>query len=631
MPCGENRWQLKAIHIMSSVFEAFARDLAILSLRYQEHPEREMLHLLFLALEREEIVSVSYRETLILQRLRGMPISAEVQNLMHHALVWAWKDEQMHAVYLRGAIVRLGSRGLRLRAYLRQMMGFMGGWAGSVRQHLRWSQAPISHTLATSITFIGMLTGMVPEDVREYLRYRPFRDFCIFNVDAEKTAALCYERMMALVPLLPDVDPDLLDDMRRVCEDEQRHTRIFEYLAAALDEQDRLVPNETLDTLSHKIAGVGDYFLPRSLRAPATGIPFAPRKSPVWVKQGTSAEEKLPLFRAMLAETGLSQCLEERAHSLGKEVSELKIAIKAAFMMGYHHKDRSIITDPELLEPLVDALRDVGCRQIAVADARNIYDNFYENRTVKQVADYFGISGAGYEVVDFSEDQAPHSYGRGMAQHSVARTWKEAEFRISFAKMRSHATEQVYLTVGNLDSVGARTDEFLFPERQAHRDTAVMTLIADFPPDLSLLDAYDSAADGLLGMMGCPRPKVPRRLYAGVDALALDMTAAKHMGLSDPRRSRLLNTACHWFGDPFPNVEVIGEDAPLPRWRGPYSNEWTTLLSLIAYPVYEFGSCRGALFVPEMDTRAFPLLGPVSLPIRAGRKAIQLFLGLHHW
>ena len=77
-----------------------------------------------------------------------------------------------------------------------------------------------------------------------------------------------------------------------------------------------------------------------------------------------------------------------------------------------------------------------------------------------------------------------------------------------------------------------------------------MMLLDAFPPDFALLDAYDSAADGLVGVMGCPRPKVPQRLYAAADALALDMVAARHMGVRDPRQSSILRAACHWFGDP---------------------------------------------------------------------------------
>ncbi len=187
---------------MSNVFEEFARELDNWKIRYVGQPAQEMLRLLFLALEREEVVSVGYRETLMLQRLQQMPVSPQTQNLIHHALVWAWKDEQMHTLYLRGAILRMGSPILRVRAFGKQMTGAIGGWAGSVRQHIHWSQAPFAYALATGITGMGSLMGQIPRDVQEYLRYRPFRDFCIFNIDAERTAALCYERMLALIPQL---------------------------------------------------------------------------------------------------------------------------------------------------------------------------------------------------------------------------------------------------------------------------------------------------------------------------------------------------------------------------------------------------------------------------------------------
>jgi len=72
----------------------------------------------------------------------------------------------------------------------------------------------------------------------------------------------------------------------------------------------------------------------------------------------------------------------------------------------------------------------------------------------------------------------------------------------------------------------------MFPERQAERETAIMMLLDEFPPHLALLDAYDSAADGLIGVMGCPRPKSPQRLTPAPDALALDIVAARHLKIS---------------------------------------------------------------------------------------------------
>ena len=68
------------------------------------------------------------------------------------------------------------------------------------------------------------------------MNYGPFRDFCLFNVDAEKTASLCYERMIALAAKTPEVGRELAEDFARVREDEDRHARIFEIIAEALDQ-----------------------------------------------------------------------------------------------------------------------------------------------------------------------------------------------------------------------------------------------------------------------------------------------------------------------------------------------------------------------------------------------------------
>jgi hypothetical protein len=195
--------------------------------------------------------------------------------------------------------------------------------------------------------------------------------------------------------------------------------------------------------------------------------------------------------------------------------------------------------------------------------------------------------------------------------------------------MRSHPIELAYLTTGNVEWMGGRCDEFMFPERQAERETVIMMLLDEFPPHFALLDAYDSAADGLIGVMGCPRPKSPKRLYAGADALALDMVAARHLNIHDPGDSSILRAATHWFGNPAPRTTVVGMDQPLANWRGPYDNELSALLSFFAFPVYVFGSGRGSLFLPEMDPGAFP---PLDRGVFVGiaRNAMVRLLGLHH-
>jgi uncharacterized protein (DUF362 family) len=611
------------------IYDQFTKELAAWQEKYTGRPREELLGLCLMALEREELVTVGYREELMTKRLAGMPLSEPVRELISHALIWAWRDEEMHTIYIRGALLKLGSPLLRVKTFGQQFGGMLGGWAGSVRQHVPWGNAPVARALATAVTWLGALTGKVSEDVRKYLNYGPFRDFCEFNVDAEKTASLCYERMIALAQLTPELGHDLANDFVRVCEDEKRHARIFEILAESLDDQNRLAPGETDETLAVKIAEVGEYFLPRSLRRKIVTQNKIGSGGRVWVLSGELQEEKCSVFRRLLDQSGLAQKLKERAAQLGRRAEELRVVIKPSFMLGYHSKDRSIITDAELLRELAAFLRERGYSQTVLVESANIYDQFYARRGVPEVAAYFGMSETGLQIVDASKDQVPHTYFRGMAQNTISQTWSEADFRLSFGKMRSHPIEMAYLALGNLEWMGGRCDEFLFVERQAHRETALMMLLDAFPPDFALLDAYEEASDGLVGIMGCPRPKSPRRVYAGEDALALDLVAARHMGVRDPNRCIILRAACHWFGDPSRRIEVVGTDLPLREWRGPYDTEFSTLLSFLAYPVYVFGSGRGSFFIPEMDEKAFPPLQRETFTRGILRRGLRRLLGLH--
>jgi uncharacterized protein (DUF362 family) len=611
------------------VYEQFAQEMAAWQVKYAGRPKDELIGLCLLALEREELVSVGYREELMTQRLSAMPIPPAVRELMRHALIWAWRDEEMHSIYIRGALLKYGGPLLRMKAFGQQMGGLVGGWAGSVRQHVPWRKAPFSRAGATIVTWLGAVTGKVPEDVRKYLNYGPFREFCVFNIDAEKTASLCYERMIVLAQESPELGRELAQDFVRVRDDEERHARIFEILANALDENDRLVAGETEESLTQKIEDVGEYFLPRTLRKRTVVNSKIGSGGRVFAFEGKTEAEKCVVFRRLLEEGGLAEKLQQRATALGKQAANLRIVIKPSFMLGYARKDRSIITDPELLKELANFLRELGCGNAVIVESANIYDQFFEHRSVAEVAAYFGMQECGLPIVDASSDHVPHAYFRGMAQNTISRSWKEADFRISFGKMRSHPIEMAYLTIGNLEWMGGRCDEFLFVERQAHRETALMMLLDGFPPDFVVLDAYDEASDGLVGVMGCPRPPSPRRVYAGEDALAVDLVAARHMGVREPEQTNILRAARHWFGDPRERIEVVGANENLREWRGPYETEFSTMLSFVAYPVYVFGSGRGSLFVPEMDERAFPPLQAVSFSHRVLRAALRRLLGLH--
>jgi len=615
---------------VGAVYEEFERQLSEWSVLWADRPREQMLHLFLLALEREEIVAVGYREKAIERRLASMPIDDEAREIVRHALIWAWKDEEMHAIYIRGALLRLGNLRLKTKTYLRQLAGGIGGWASSVLMHTRWRDAPVSRFLASSITTVGSWFGSVPEEVKAVLEYTSFRKFCEFNIEAEKTAALCWRRIRELAKGERSIPPGLIIDFMRIELDEDRHAGIFEILTASFGEDDRLAPGVDAARLTERVRAVGEEFLPRRLRSRATLKSPLGSGAAVHVLVGAKGDDKFAQFERLLRDSGLLAAIDAQAERSGKTRGQMTVAIKPTFMLGYDRKDLSNITDPRILEALAAYLRRNGSGEVVAVESSNIYDEFYTHRSVEEVARYFGYSSPHYRLVDASQEQTDHQYTRGMAQYTVSRTWKEADFRISLGKMRSHPVELAYLTVSNVEWLGARCDEFLFCERQAQRETAIMMLLDAFPPHFAVLEAWDNVPDGLVGVMGCPHPKNPLRFYAGVDALAVDAVASRHMGMRNPRQSSILRAAYHWFGAAEEMPEVIGPDLPLAQWKGPYHSELSTLLSLVSYPVYVLGSGRGKLFVPEMDEKAFPPVERPSFVLRLTRRAIQTLIGLRH-
>jgi uncharacterized protein (DUF362 family) len=296
-------------------------------------------------------------------------------------------------------------------------------------------------------------------------------------------------------------------------------------------------------------------------------------------------------------------------------------------MLGVHRGDPSMIVSPESLSALVHALRSKGVTNVAVLEAPTGYDRFYQRRTVAEVARYFGFEGD-YRLVDTASDQVPASYPRGMVPATISATWRDADVRIVLSKLRSHPVKLAMLGMPALEGLGMRSDAFHFAERAASPEIAVVTLASEYPPHFSVLDAWSGIPDGLAGMLGAKRTLAPGRWYAGADALAVDLVAARHTGVSDPYTSNQLRTAIHWFGDPRPHLEVSGCDAPIAGWRRPFRAGFAPALAFLAAFVYAHASGRGALFVPSADEKAFPPLSRPGLLLRLGRRVMRWFFKL---
>lgn len=80
--------RVECLATMGAVLDEFRRSLDHLSRRFAGDPAGELDALLLLALEREQIVSIAYRDSLISERLDRMRVAPEIARVARHALLW---------------------------------------------------------------------------------------------------------------------------------------------------------------------------------------------------------------------------------------------------------------------------------------------------------------------------------------------------------------------------------------------------------------------------------------------------------------------------------------------------------------------------------------------------------------
>jgi hypothetical protein len=240
----------------SEIYREFERQLAAWEVRYAGDPAREILRLYLLALEREENVAVAYAANVLGPRLAKLCVPGPVREVMQEALAQVWRDERWHAEYVRRMLLDIDKPVVRARTLLQRTAGAIGGWSVSVRQHLDWSEAPLSRAAATVLVWAGEILGRVPQAVRGHLTRCSFRDFCRYNVHTESTAWLCWERLVTLAVHVPEISAERVEEFRSIADDEERHRVVFGILADALTEQDRIRDDVTEGSLAARIEDV---------------------------------------------------------------------------------------------------------------------------------------------------------------------------------------------------------------------------------------------------------------------------------------------------------------------------------------------------------------------------------------
>jgi hypothetical protein len=419
-------------------------------------------------------------------------------------------------------------------------------------------------------------------------------------------------------------------EIERMRRDEITHQEIFNAIGSLLGADDALLPGRTSDHLIQALSAVEGWVAPdRFENSPGSDgpvdEPFA-RGSSVVVARGSGTADKLSTFDEALDRSGLFELAALRAHRSGRAPAELKIAIKIDLMMAYHRQDPSSYVDPALVERLAQRLRARGYRDLAVCDAQNYYSRYYANRTVESVGRYVGLGGGSYRLVDLSLELEPHTFHRGMGAYVIPRTWRDADLRISFAKLKTHPIACGQLTIRNTGTVIPEHGEHFSAERLSDFSTSTMAVLAEFPPHFGLIDGFEYAADGLLGVMADPTPRHPHLIIAGADVICVDHIGFQLMGYREPSRAPDLRAALEWFGDPRARARLIGDAAPIADWDRADEGVLAAPLAALSGPVWTWLSGDGALFSADMDPEAFPPLG-TSAPVSAARRMLRSMLG----
>src|SRR5580700_2151420 len=475
-------------------------------------PGAERERLLLLALEREQIVAVAYREEAVAGRVAELDVGAAARALIRQTLMWIWKDEQLHFEFMRGLLLGSGSLASTLVVYGRAVQGTLSGWTSATATGRQARSAPLRTGAAGALIAVAGAARRMPPELARELRYQTFRRYCTLNVALETSAEFAYRR---LTEVARSAEERAAFD--RIRDDEARHEAAFRLLADALTEDDRLAEPMSAGLLAERLSAISPWFLPATRRATRRAAGGPGRRSfgsraPVAVRGGRADADKAAALEACLDRAGLAEL------AAGARTA----AIRVSFMLGYDRADRSNINDPELVDLLARYLRRHGVADVAVLEAPTVYDTLFGNRSVASVARYFGFGAPSYRIVDIGQDLEACRFDRGFVQNSITGTWLGSDLRIVMPKLRTDPTEFAHLSLSTLEGSTGAIDATFYAGRHTDFRSATMMLLDVAAPHFAVVDAWAPVADGPFGVMGCHHPAGVRAVYAGRDTLAVD-------------------------------------------------------------------------------------------------------------
>lgn len=293
----------------------------------------------------------------------------------------------------------------------------------------------------------------------------------------------------------------------------------------------------------------------------------APRSTGPTIVAAFKGEDKFDLLDKVLETARFFEILENRFQKSGKSKNDFSVVIKPNFMYMHSKKDVSTYTDPDLVEALVNKIAFKGFRNISLVEAQSTLGNYYINREVVKVAQYIGYStNKNYRIVDLTEEMVPFEYGGRLGSHFVGPTWRDADFRISFAKNKTHVFCHYTLTLKNIYGTLPMQNKLKEYHSKREYDWPTIETLKHFPVHFGLIDGIYSA-DGHFGVIVDPKPNHTKTMIGGENLIAVDWVGAKKMGLDpdNPKIGRFLPLTVEAFGKP--EIQWIGDKSVYEPWQ----------------------------------------------------------------
>ncbi len=290
-------------------------------------------------------------------------------------------------------------------------------------------------------------------------------------------------------------------------------------------------------------------------------------------------DDKLAGMQKLLDITQFRGVLTTAFERSGKRKEAFKIVIKPNMMVFINPRAFSAtVTDKDLVEALVDEIRGMGFTEICLCEAQNDVGTMLKNHNVSFVADKIGYRPAGrYQVVDLTLESEPYAYAytddRGRTRKwvdCVGKTWRDADFRVTFAKCKTH--EHDWMTLGVKNVYGCFPSPNKVSKYHIRYEVPDVTArsVRAFPIHFSFVDAW-LGSDGFQGYK-INHPRELKMLFGGKDAVAVDMEIFKRAGL-EPHKSKILRCVVEQaYGGTYPTYDVKGDQSTLFRQLGPWDN-----------------------------------------------------------